>query len=187
MSEKSFLMILGPIWFKIIFWKKKLPNLPKNTDFLNFSKSQNDRKWSELADNYSKTSALPQSLSKIFFVSRTQKFMKTFQKNHPPPPQKKRPFFLGGGDIKYRFRRVWRSIENDYESDASKKRWWVVENVEISCWRNIDLFPMSLVGKNDGSEDGEGRGAERKSYLLVKYLSVMKLGWKWKMGRFLPG
>ena len=21
------------------------------------------------------------------------------------------------------------------------KRWWVVENVEISCWRNIDLFP----------------------------------------------
>ena len=25
MSEKSFLMILGPIWSKIVFWKKKFP------------------------------------------------------------------------------------------------------------------------------------------------------------------
>ena len=57
----------------------------KIPDFLNFPKSQNGRKWPELADNYSKTSALPQSLSKFFFVSQTQKFMKIFQKNHPPP------------------------------------------------------------------------------------------------------
>ena len=78
----------------------------KIRDFLNFPKSQNGRKWPELADNYSKTSALPQSLSKIFFVSQTQKFMKIFQKRITPP-QKKRPFFGGGGDdIKCRFRRV---------------------------------------------------------------------------------
>ena len=68
----------------------------KIPDFLNFPKSQNGRKWPELADNYSKRSALPQSFSKIFFVSQTQKFMKILQKNYPPPP-KKRPFFWGGG------------------------------------------------------------------------------------------
>ena len=72
------------------------PKILKISDFLNFPKSQNGRKWPELADNYSKTSALPQSLSKIFFVSQTQKFMKIFQKNHPPPPPKK-SHFLGGG------------------------------------------------------------------------------------------
>ena len=93
MSEKSFLMILGPTWSKIVFKKKKLPNLSKNTEnprFFEFPKITNGRKWSELADNYSKTSVLPQSLSKMFFVSQTQKFMKIFQKNHPPP--QKRPF-----------------------------------------------------------------------------------------------
>ena len=77
-------------------------------DFLNFPKSQNGWKWPKLADNYFKTSALPQSFSKIFFVSQTQKFMKIFQKNHPPPQKKKAIFFWGGGgdDIKCRFRRV---------------------------------------------------------------------------------
>ena len=97
MSEKSFLMILGPIWSKIVFWKKSCqicPKILKIPDFLNFPKSKNGRKWPELADNYSKTSALPQSLSKIFFVSQTQKFMKIFQKNHPPPQKKKA--ILGG-------------------------------------------------------------------------------------------
>ena len=124
MSEKSFLMILGPIWSKIVFWKKKLPNLPKNTEnpwFLNFLKSQNGRKWSELADNYSKTSDLPQSLSKNFFVSQTQKFMKIFQKNHPPPQKKKAIFFFGGGDIKCRFRRVWCSMRLVFVSLDDKK------------------------------------------------------------------
>ena len=77
----------------------------KIPDFLNFPKSQNGRKWPELTDNYSKTSGLPQSFSKIFFVSQTQKFMKIFKKNHPLP--KKSPFFWGGGDdIKCRFRWV---------------------------------------------------------------------------------
>ena len=52
------------------------------------------KKWAELADNYSKTSAFSQSLSKICFVFQTQKFMKIFQKNHP---SSKGPF--GGGGV----------------------------------------------------------------------------------------
>ena len=99
MSDKPFLMILGPIWSKIVFWNKKLPNVPKNNEnlrFFEFPKSKNGWKWSEVADNYSKTLALLQSLSKIFFVSQTQKFMKIFQKKLPPPPKKK-AFFGGGG------------------------------------------------------------------------------------------
>ena len=40
MSEKTFVMILGPIWSKIVFWKKKkLPNLSKNTENFRFFKS----------------------------------------------------------------------------------------------------------------------------------------------------
>ena len=44
MSEKPLLMVLGPIWPKIVFWKekKKFPNLPKNTEnprFFEFHKS----------------------------------------------------------------------------------------------------------------------------------------------------
>ena len=103
MSEKSFLMILGPIWSKIVFWQKQIsqicPKILKIPDFFNFPKSKNGRKWPKLADNYFKTSAFPQSLSKIFFVSQTQKSMKIFEKNHPPPSQKKRPFFGGGGGV----------------------------------------------------------------------------------------
>ena len=95
MSEKSFLMILGPIWSKIVFWKKKLPNLPKNTENPWFFEFPQITKWPEVADNYSKTLALPQSLSKIFFVSQTEKFMKIFQKNHPP----KKGHFGGGGGV----------------------------------------------------------------------------------------
>ena len=75
MSEKQFLIVLGPILSKIVFWKKKLPNLPKNTENPRFVEFPKVTKWPELADNYSKTSALSQSLSKIFFVSQTQKFM----------------------------------------------------------------------------------------------------------------
>ena len=103
-------MIQGPIWAKIVFWKKKFPNLPKNTENPWFFEFLQIKKWPDVADNYSKTSALPQSLSKIFFVSQTQKFMKIFQKNHPP--EMAIFFFWGGGDdIKCRFRRVWRSME----------------------------------------------------------------------------
>ena len=65
-----------------IFKKKKscqiCSKILKIPDLLNFLKSQNGRKWPELDDNYSKTSALPQSLSKILCVSKTQKFMKIF-------------------------------------------------------------------------------------------------------------
>ena len=111
MAEKTFLMVLGPIWSKIVFWKKKLPNLPKNNENPRFFEFLKITKWPELADNYSKTSALPpKSFPNFFFMSQTQKFMKIFRKNHSPP--KKRPFFWGGGgdDIKCRFRRVWRSM-----------------------------------------------------------------------------
>ena len=92
-SEKPFLMVLGPIWSKIVFWKnKKLPNFLKNTEnprFFEFPKSQNGRKLPILA-------TLPQSLPKIFFESQNPpKLMKIFPKNLPPT--KKRLFFLGGG------------------------------------------------------------------------------------------
>ena len=103
MSEKSFLMILGPIWSKIVFWKRKLPNLPKNTENARFFEFPKITKWPEVADNYSKTSALPQSLSKNFFVS----------------PQNANVFFFfwggGGDDIKCRFRRVWRNMDRAFE------------------------------------------------------------------------
>ena len=52
MSEKLFLMILGPIWSKIIFWKTKLPNLPKNNEnprFFEFPKITKMTKWPEVA------------------------------------------------------------------------------------------------------------------------------------------
>ena len=68
MSEKPFLMVLGPIW-------------PKNTENPRFFEFPKVTKWAELADTSPKTSALPQSFSKMFFVSQTQKFMKIFQKN----------------------------------------------------------------------------------------------------------
>ena len=108
MSEKPYSMILGPIWSKIVFWKKKLPNLPKNTENSRFFEFPKFIKWPELADNYFKTSALPQSHFKNFFVSQTQKFMKIFQKTYPPP--QKGPFFGGGKFIKCRFRQLWRSM-----------------------------------------------------------------------------
>ena len=80
--------------------------MPQNTENPKFLEFLNHKviKWLELADNYSKTSALPQSMSKIFFVSQTQKFMKIFQKKSPPP-QKKKAILGGGDDIKCRFRR----------------------------------------------------------------------------------
>ena len=73
-----------------ILKKKKVA---KNTENLRFFEFPKVTKWPELADNYPKTLALPQSLSKIFFVSQTQKFMKIFQKTYPP----KKVFFFGGG------------------------------------------------------------------------------------------
>ena len=96
----------------------------KIPDFLNFPKSKNVRKWPELADNYSKTSALPQSLSKIVFVSQTQKFMKIFQNKSPPTPQKW-PFFGGGGDF------FWNIFMNFWVWDTKKilERLWCKANV----------------------------------------------------------
>ena len=115
MSEKSFLMILGPIWSKIVFKKKSCqicPKILKILEFLNFPKSKNGRKWPELADNYSKTSALPQSLSKIFFCVPNPKIHENIPKKSPPLPKKK-VIWGGGDDIKCRFRRVWRSMEKN--------------------------------------------------------------------------
>ena len=45
MSEKSFLMILGPIWSKIVFWKKKFKNA-ENPWFFEFPQI---KKWTEVA------------------------------------------------------------------------------------------------------------------------------------------
>ena len=49
MSEKTFLIVLGPIWPKIVFKKKKLPNLPKNTENPRFSEFPKVTKWPEVA------------------------------------------------------------------------------------------------------------------------------------------
>ena len=92
MSEKPFLMVLGPIWSKIVFKKIKLPNLPKNTENPRFFEFPKVIKWPELEDNYPKTSAFPQSLASNFFG-----VIKIFPKNHPPPPKKKGAFFLERG------------------------------------------------------------------------------------------
>ena len=81
----------------------------KIPDFLNFPKSQNGRKWPGLADDYSKTSALPQSLFKIFFCIPNPKIHENIPKKSPPPQKKKAIFFwggVGGDDIKCHFRRV---------------------------------------------------------------------------------
>ena len=45
-----FLMVLGPIWSKIVFWKKKLPNLPKNTENPRFFEFHKVTKWLEVAE-----------------------------------------------------------------------------------------------------------------------------------------
>ena len=92
MSEKPLLMVLGPIWAKVEFWKKKVAKFAQKywkSQIFWISQSH------KMADNYSKT---PQSLSKILFMSQTQKFMKIFQKTYPPPPKKK-GLFLGGGGV----------------------------------------------------------------------------------------
>ena len=68
-----------------ILKKKTFPNLPKNTENPRFFEFPKAIKWPELADNYPKIWTLPQSLTKIFFMSQTQKFIKIFQKT--PPPQ----------------------------------------------------------------------------------------------------
>ena len=49
MSEKPFLMTLGPIWSKIVFKKKKWPNLPKNTENPRFFEFPKIKKWPEVA------------------------------------------------------------------------------------------------------------------------------------------
>ena len=82
------------------------------------------KKWPELADNYSKTLALPQSLSKIFFVSQTQKFMKIFQKNHPPPSPK--GHFWGGGILNVVFARFDAACSEKFPKMQNYVCWWVV-------------------------------------------------------------
>ena len=100
MLEKSFFDGSRANLVKIVFWKKKkvvkfAQKYTENPWFFEFLKVI---KWPEVAENYPKTSALPQRLSQnVFFVSQTQKFMKIFQKTHPPSPQKGHFFFLGGG------------------------------------------------------------------------------------------
>ena len=68
--------------------------MPKNAENPWFFEFPQITKWPELADNYSKTSALPQSLSKIFFVSQTQKIHENIPKKSPPP--QKKGHFWGG-------------------------------------------------------------------------------------------
>ena len=88
MSEKTFLMVLGPIWFngsrtnlaqnRIL--KKKVAKFAKNTENPRFFEFHKVIKWLELTHNYPKRSALSQSLPKLFFMFQTQKIMKIFQK-----------------------------------------------------------------------------------------------------------
>ena len=115
MSEKPYSMILGPIWSKIVFWKKKLPNLPKNTENSKFFWISQIHKMAGSGRNWpiiiSKHRLCPKVIPKIFLCPQTQKFMKIFQKNLPPPPQK--GHFGGGGGgkfIKCRFRQLWHSM-----------------------------------------------------------------------------
>ena len=118
MSEKSFLMILWPIWSKIVFWKKKLPNLPKNTGNPRFFEFPQITKWPEVADNYSKTSACPKVFPKFFLCPKPKNSWWKYSKKKitPPPPPKKKKAFLGGDDdMKYRFRRVWRSMIGKFQ------------------------------------------------------------------------
>ena len=105
---KSFLVFWGPISTKIPFWKKNFPKFaqfcPKMTKITYFSKfncglrPQNGR---YSAEKFVKSSGLPQILTKIFFITQTQKLVKKFQNSYPPPPQKKKKkkksTFRGGG------------------------------------------------------------------------------------------
>ena len=94
-------MILAPILLKIAFWKKKLPNLPKNTENPRFFEFQKIIKCPKSADKHIKSSGLLEILTRIFLLAQNQKFMKLFKKWYPP----QRALFWGGEGkiIKCRF------------------------------------------------------------------------------------
>ena len=76
--------------------KKKLPNLPKNTENPRFFEFQKSIKWPVLADKHIKSSDLLESFTKIFLLAQNQKFMKLFKKVTTLP---KRALF--GGVLDY--------------------------------------------------------------------------------------
>ena len=64
----------------------------KNTENPKFCEFQKVIKWPESVDGWLKNSGLPQSLSRIFYLSQTQKLMILSQKQYAP----KNRFFLRG-------------------------------------------------------------------------------------------
>ena len=113
MSEKSFLMILGPIWSKIVFWKKKVAKFAqkcwKSLIFWispNHKMAGSGRNWPIII---SKHRLCPKVFSQFFLCPKPKNSWKYSKKI--TPPQKKAIFWGGGGDdIKCRFRWVWRSM-----------------------------------------------------------------------------
>ena len=102
MSKKSFLMILGPIWSKIVFWKNKLPNLPKNTENPWFFEFLQITKWPEVTGSgrnwpiiIPKHWLCPKVFPKFFLCPKPKNSWKYSQKITPPFPKK--GHFFGGG------------------------------------------------------------------------------------------
>ena len=125
MSEKPYSMILGPIWSKIVFWKKKVAKFAqKYWKFQIFWISQihkmagSDRNWPIII---SKHRLCPKVIPKFFLCPKPKNSWKYSKKLTPPP--KKGPFFwVGGKFIKCRFRQLWRSM---FEKKTSQNKWFL--------------------------------------------------------------
>ena len=102
MSEKSFLMILGPIWSKIVFWKKKVAKFAqkcwKSLIFWissNHKMAGSGRNWPIIIPKHR---LCPKVFPKFFLCPKPKNSWK-YSKKITPPPQKKKAIFLGGGGV----------------------------------------------------------------------------------------
>ena len=123
-------MVLEPIWPKIL-----------NPSFFKFHKII---EWLILANNYPKTSALSQSLSNIFFVSQTHKFMKIFQNNSPPP--QKKVFFFGRRNLLNVVLASFNLTQHSYKEFFHERFSFLLRTISFFCvspirrGKEIDIF-----------------------------------------------
>ena len=68
-----------------ILKRKKIPNLPKNTENHRFFEFYKSIKWLELTGKHIQSSGLLEILTKIFLSTQNQKFMKLFKKVNSLP------------------------------------------------------------------------------------------------------
>ena len=133
MSEKSFLMILGPIWSKIVFWKKKVAKFAqkywKSLIFWispNHKMARSGRYWPIIIPKHR---LCPKVIPKFFLCPKPKNSWKYSKKITPPP--KKRPFFWGGVMI---LNVVFAGF------DAA---WWCFRN-NIQIWLEKRVFDVLL-------------------------------------------